>query len=172
MAWILMLAFAALAAAVVAAAHRGLSNLQDSHERAWTMLEAQLVKRHEHMIRIVGLCARLMKYERDTIDRVTTTGSAVIAAARRHNMPALAAADKSYRIAAGALFTLASNYPQFGTSAAFTALRERAATLEARVDDKREQYNGAVSVLNFRCQTFPHRWVARSMGLRPAPFLS
>jgi hypothetical protein len=40
------------------------------------------------------------------------------------------------------------------------------------VDEKREQYNGAVSVLNFRCQAFPHRWVARSMGLRPAPFLS
>jgi len=35
-----------------------------------------------------------------------------------------------------------------------------------------EQYNGAVSVLNFRCQAFPHRWVARSMGMRPAPFLS
>ena len=58
------------------------------------------------------------------------------------------------------------------TSAAFSSLRERAATLESRVDEKREQYNGAVSVLNFRCQAFPHSWVARSMGLRPAPFLS
>ena len=87
-------------------------------------------------------------------------------------MPALAAADKTHRIAAAALFGLADNYPQFGTSAAFAALRDRAATLDARVDERREQYNDAVSVLNFRCQAFPYSVVARTMGLRPAAFLS
>lgn len=172
MAWLLLLAIAALAAAVAAAAHRGLDALQDSRQAAWAALEAQLVKRHELMIQIVGLCARLMKYERDMLERVTTSGSAVIAAVRRNNMPALAAADKSHRIAATALFALAENYPQFGTSAAFAALRARAATLDARVDERREQYNDAVSVLNFRCQAFPYSVVARTMGLRPSAFLS
>jgi LemA protein len=172
MAWILLLAIAALAAAVAFAARRGLESLQDSRAEAWSALEAQLEKRHAHMIRIVGLCARLMKYERDTLDRVTTAGSAVIAAARRGNMAALAAADKSHRNAAEALFALAANYPQFGTSAAFRALRARAATLDARVDERREQYNGAVSVLNFRCQAFPYNLVARTMGLRPSAYLS
>lgn len=172
MAWILLLALAALAAAVAAAAHRGLASLHDSRQEAWAALEAQLVKRQELMIQIVGLCARLMRYERDTLDRVTTTGSAVIAAARRGNIPALAAADKSHRAVTAALFTLAANYPQFSTSAAFAALRDRAATLDARVDEKREQYNESVSVLNFRCQAFPFSLVARTMGLRPAGFLS
>lgn len=172
MAWLLLLAVAALAAAVVAAARRGLGSLQDARLAAWAALEAQLVKRHELMIQIVGLCARLMKYERDTLERVTTSGSAVIAAVRRNNMPALAAADKTHRAAAAALFALAENYPQFATSAAFRALRDRAATLDARVDERREQYNDAVSVLNFRCQAFPYSVVARTMGLRPAPFLS
>ena len=131
-----MLAFAALAAAVVAAARRGLADLQDSREEAWSALEAQLDKRHEHMIQIVGLCARLMKYERDTLDRVTTSGSAVIAAARRGNMPALAAADKSHRAAAAALFRSRRTTRNSGPARAFTALRERAATLDARVDEK------------------------------------
>jgi LemA protein len=172
MAWLLLLALAALAAAVAMAAHRGLASLQDSAERAWAALEVQLVKRHELMIQIVGLCSRLMRYERDTLDRVTTSGSAVIAAARRGNMPALAAADKAHRAAVEALFRLAANYPQFGTSGAFRSLRERAATLDSRVDERREQYNATVSVLNFRCQAFPYNLVARSMGLRPAGFLS
>ncbi|MGH8242673.1 MAG: LemA family protein [Steroidobacteraceae bacterium] len=172
MAWILLLALAALAAAMVAAARRGLSNLQDSRQEAWAALETQLEKRHELMIQIVGLCSRLMKYERDTLDRLTTAGSAVIAAARRGNMPALAAADKTHRAASAALFALAANYPQFGTSAAFSALRERAATLDARVDEKREEYNSRVSLLNFRCRAFPYSVVARTMGLRPAAFLS
>jgi LemA protein len=172
MAWILLVALAALAAAVIAAARRGLANLQGSREEAWGALEAQLEKRHAHMIQIVGLCARLMKYERETLDRVTTSGSAVIAAARRGNMPALAAADKTYRAAAESLFRLAANYPQFGTSRAFRALHQRAMTLDGRVDERRETYNNVVSVLNVRCQAFPYSLVARTMGMRPAAFLS
>ena len=62
--------------------------------------------------------------------------------------------------------------PRHGTSAAFRALRERAAKLDARVDERREQYNAAVGMLNFRCQAFPYNLVARTMGMQPAPFLS
>jgi hypothetical protein len=40
------------------------------------------------------------------------------------------------------------------------------------VAEKREQYNDAVSMLNFRCQAFPYSLVARTMGLEPAAFLS
>jgi LemA protein len=172
MAWLLLLALAALAAAVAMAARRGLANLSDSREQAWAALEMQLVKRQELMIQIVGLCSRLMKYERDTLDRVSTSGSAVLAAARRGNLPALAAADKAHRAASEKLFSLAANYPQFGTSGAFRALRERTTTLDARVDEKREQYNNVVSVLNFRCQAFPYNLVARSMRLSPAAYFS
>jgi LemA protein len=172
MSWLLLLALAALAAAVVMAARRGLAALQDSRQRAWTALETQLVKRQELMIRIVGLCSRLMRYERDTLGRVSTAGSAVLAAARQGNMPALAAAEKSHRAASEALFRLAANYPQFGTSSAFRALRERAAVLDARVAERREEYNEAVSMLNFRCRAFPYNLVARTMRLEPAAFLS
>ena len=172
MGWILLLALAALVAAVAAAARRGLASLEDSREDAWRALECQLEKRQAHMIQVVGLCARLMQYERDALDRVTSSGSAVIAAARRGNMPALAAADKTYRAAAEALFRLAANYPQFGTSRAFKALHQRAVTLDGRVDERREQYNGVVGVLNVRCRAFPYSIVARTMGMRPAAYLS
>ena len=139
MTWLLLLALAALLAAVSMSARRRLAALQDSRERALAALETQLLKRQELMIQIVGLCSRLMRYERETLERVSTAGSAVIAAARRDNLPALAAADKTHRAASEALFRLAANYPQFGTSAAFRALRERARTLDARVDERRER---------------------------------
>ena len=172
MAWLLLLALAALAAAVVMAARRGLAALQDARERALDALETQLVKRQELMIQIVGLCSRLMRYEPETLERVSIAGSAVLAAARGGNMAALAAADKTHRMASEALFRIAANYPQFGTSEAFRALRERAAILDARDDERREQYNTAVRVLNFRCEAFPYNVVARTMGMQPAPFLS
>jgi LemA protein len=172
MSWLLLLALAALAAAVAMAARRGLAALQDSRNRAWTALEVQLVKRQELMIQIVGLCSRLMHYERDALGRVSTAGSAVLAAARRGNMPALAAPEKSHPPASEALFLLAAHNPQFGTSRAVRAVRERAATQDARVAERREEYNEAVSVLNFRCRAFPYNLVARTMRLEPAAFLS
>ncbi|MGH8129998.1 MAG: LemA family protein [Steroidobacteraceae bacterium] len=172
MAWILLLALAALAAAVAIASRRGLVELRDAMQDAWAALENQLVKRQELIVRIVELCARLMREEQPALARVSNAGTAVIAAARIANVPALAAADKSHRAAVATLFSLAAGYPQLATSAAFAALRDRVATLDARVDDRREQYNTAVSVLNFRCFAFPHSLVARSIGMRPAVFLS
>ncbi|MEX0733967.1 MAG: LemA family protein [Steroidobacteraceae bacterium] len=171
MAWILLLALAALAAAVAMAARRGLVALQDTKQDAWGALEAQLVKRHELMAQIVALCAKPMRDEREVPDRVSITGSAVLAAAKRTNIPALAAADKSHRTAVAALFARAGSYPPLAASAGFAKLRERTATLDARVDERREQYNSAVSVLNFRCYAFPYSLVARTMGIRPAAFL-
>ena len=166
-----MLALAALAAAIAMAARRGLSALQDSKQDAWVALEAQLRKRQELLAMIVALCAKPMREERETLDRVAIAGSAVLAAAKRANIPALAAADKGHRVAVVTLFERTANHPQLATSAAFAALRERVATLDARVDERREQYNAAVSVLNFRCHAFPYRLVARSMRVAPAAFL-
>ena len=166
-----MLALAALAAAIAMAARRGLAALQDSKQDAWAALEAQLQKRQELLAQIVALCAKPMREERETLDRLSIAGSAVVAAAKRTNIPALAAADKTHRAAVATLFERAASHPQLATSAAFAALRERVATLDARVDERREQYNAAVSVLNFRCHAFPYRLVARSMRVVPAAFL-
>ncbi len=171
MAWILLLALAALAAAVVFAARRGLSALLDSKQDAWGALVAQLAKRQDLLAQIVALCAKPMREESKTLDRVSIAGSAVIAAAQRANIPALAAADKSLRTAVAALFERGFHHPQLAASAAFTALRGRVATLDARVDERREQYNATISVLNFRCHAFPYSLVARSMGMAPDSFL-
>ena len=84
----------------------------------------------------------------------------------------LAALVRRISEAAEALFRLAANYPQFGTSRAFKALHQRTQTLDGRVDERREHYNNVVSVLNVRCQAFPYSLVARTMGMRPAAFLS
>jgi LemA protein len=172
MAWILVLALAALAAAIAIAARRGLAALQDTKQDAWTALETQIVKRQELALRIVALCSSPLQHERETLDRASIAGSAVLAAAKRTHIPALAAADKSHRAAFAAVFAFAARTPPLSGSAGFAALRERMATLDARVDERREQYNSAVSVLNFRCVAFPYSLVARTMGVRPAAFLS
>jgi LemA protein len=171
MAPLLVLALAALAAAIALAARRGLLALQDSKQDAWRELETQIVKRHHLAIRIIELYSRPMHDEPEALDRAAIAASAVLAAAKAAKVPALAAAEKSYRAAFAALFARADNHPQVAGSAAFASLQQRMATLDARVDERREQYNGAVSVLNFRCDAFPYSVMARVMGLRQEALL-
>ena len=171
MLWIIALVIAALTAATALTARRGLIRLCDDRQHAWTALEAQLAKRRELMTRIVELCARLLHDEHEAIERVVHAADAVQDAVRREDIPALAAAEKSHQAAVATLFVLTGNYPQLAGSQAFAALRDRVATLDARVAERREQYNAVVSVLNFRCDAFPHRLMSRVLGLRPAPIL-
>ena len=164
MLWIIALAIAALTIAAVIIVRRGLVRLNDDRQRAWAALVAQLAKREELMAQIVRLCARLLHEEHEAIGAVQAT-------ARGQDIPALAAAEKSHQAAVATLFALTGNYPQLTGSQAFAALRDRVATLDARVSERREQYNLAASMLNMRCSAFPHRLVARSAGVHPAALL-
>jgi LemA protein len=171
MAWIIALAFAALIIAATLAVRRGLLRLNEDRREAWDALRLQLDKRQELITRIVELCARLLHDEHEDILRVTQAAEAVAAAAWREDIPALAAAEKSHQAAVATLFALTGNYPQLAGSSAFAALRDRVATLDARVAERREHYNLAASVLNLRCAAFPHRFVAQTAGIRPAAVL-
>jgi len=171
MLWIIALPSAALLAVAAVAVHRGLVRLNDQRQQAWDALEIQLTKRHELITRIVELCARLLHQEHEIIERVTQAAGAVQDAARRADIPALAAAEKSHQAAVATLIALAGNYPQLVDSKAFGALRDRVATLDARVAERREQYNLAASMLNMRCGAFPHRIVAWTLGMPPAAVL-
>lgn len=167
-----MPAFAALAIAIAVLIRRGLLRLDRDVREAWNALVAQHGKRAELMTRILELCGRLMRDEPETIERARLAGLAVLAAASRDDVPALAAAEEAHRAATGDLLTIAGSYPQLATSTAFAALVSRVDELDARVAARREQYNAAASLFNVRCGAMPHRVVARLAGMRPAELLA
>jgi len=167
MAWIivpLLAAFAAATATIAVAVRRGLFRLQSDVHDAWHELALQLAKRQEHVTAVTTLCARLMRYEQEILDRVAQSGRAVLIAAAREDIPALAVAEKAQHAAVTALVGLAGNYPQFARSRAFGSLIDRLTTLNGRVADRRERYNEAANLLNLRCRSFPNRLVAQFSG--------
>lgn len=171
MTWIIAPALAALAVAAAVLIRRGLSRLDQDAREAWDALVTQIGKREELMSRIVELCQRLMHEEPETLERARMATMAVLAAASRADISALAAAEEQHRAAAGDLLTIAGSYPQLATSTAFAALVSRVDELDARVAARREQYNAAASLLNLRCATFPHRLAARALGFRAVELL-
>jgi hypothetical protein len=157
-------ALAATAATAAVAVRRGLLKLRNDVDEAWHKFVLQLEKRQYHVTAVTTLCSRLMRQEQEILNRVTDTGLAVLAAAAREDIPALATAEKAQHAAVATLIGHAGNYPQFARSRAFGALVDRLATLDGRVAERREHYNEAANLLNLRCGVFPNRLVAQFSG--------
>ncbi len=166
MLWIILSVLAALAAIAAAAVamRRGLARLGDDVDLAWQELALQLDKRQQHVTAIATLCGRVMRDRPQAVERIVTSGRDLQAATARRDLAALASAEKSQHAAVAALFKLSRSYPPFAASQAFELLIHRLATLDDRVTERRERYNGAASVLNLRCGAFPNRVVAALSG--------
>jgi len=172
MAWFIVISAAALAvlsAWLFASARRSLAGLQESIRDSWPAVQAACARRQELIERIVALCRKPLAEFPHLLDRAMRTGAAVSEAAESANVLSLAAADQAHRAAVDELLARAALHPQLAGSAAFKALRERVATLDARIDAERERYNGAVGVFNLRRNAMPFRLAA--FGIRRGDFL-
>jgi len=165
MTWVIVPAIAALLALFAILARNGLLQLRDSVHRSWVSLDSLLLERHDLLAEFVELCTRHMRYEQDVLERVARADAATFGAAAREDIPALAAAEMLLRASVTSLLALAENYPVLCAEAGFIALRERVLCVGVAIIERRELYNSAVNLLNVRSQTFPHRLVARAIGL-------
>jgi len=171
MAWVIVLAIAALLALSAIIIRAGLHRLHDAVRQSWAGVDALLIERHDLLPELVELCTRYLSYEQEALGRVARTGAAVSQAAARQDIPALGAAEKSLRDALTILFELAGNYPQLGADPDFPGLRDRILQIDAALAERRELYNSTVNLLNVRSRALPHRLIARAAGFRQAALL-
>jgi len=171
MAWIIVLAIATLLAILAIVIRSGLMRVRAEVRQSWSSLDTLLIERHDLLPGLLEPCAHHMRYEQDALDRVSRADAAVIIAAAREDIPALAAAEKSLQGSIARLLALADNYPQLGADPAFRGLRERIGQLDEAIRERREHYNFAANLQNVRSQSFPHRLIARFIGFHPAALL-
>jgi len=171
MTWVIVTSIAALLALLAILVRGGLLRLRDSVRESWESLDSLLLERHDLLTKLVEHCVGRMRYEQPALERVSRADAATFAAAARGNIPALAAAEMLLRASVSELFALSENYPALGGDPAFAGLRGRARAMDAAIAERREHYNSAANLLNVRSQAFPHRMIARAIGLRaPALF--
>ncbi|MGB5132576.1 MAG: LemA family protein [Steroidobacteraceae bacterium] len=166
MTWVIVPAIAALLALLVILVRSGLLRLRASVRKSWASLDELLLERHDLLTKLVEICSPHMRYEQQILERVSRADAATFAAAAREDIPALAAAEKLLRSSVAELLALAENYPVLGGDPGFTGLRGKVLSIAAAIAERREHYNSAVNMLNVRSQAFPHRLIARAIGLR------
>jgi LemA protein len=157
-----LLVFGASVALVFAfvATYNGLVAAADKATRAWNELDALLRQRHDELPKLVEICEPYMQKERTALERLLEARAAVFAARQARDADDLSRAEARLRAAATAFMARAAEHRDLAASPAFGLLRQRQATLDLELADRRDRYNEAVGVYNAAITRVPGNLVA------------
>ena len=164
-----LIVFGAIVGVVFAfvATYNGLVAAADKASRAWNDLDVLLRQRHDEIPKLVEACEPHMRDERGALERLLQARTAVFAARHAHNADALGRAEAGLRSAATALMTRAAEHAELAASPSFGLLRQRQASLDLEIKDRRDRYNEAVRAYNAAIGRMPGRVVAPLGEFRP-----
>jgi len=163
-----LLVFGAIVFAVfsLAATYNSLVAAAERTTRAWNDLDALLRQRHDEIPKLVETCEPHFTAERGAFDRVLEARSAVFAARQTRAADALGQAERSLRAAVTDVIARAADHPELAASQAFGMLRQRHATIDSEIAERRERYNDAVRQYNAAVARIPGNFVALLGGFR------
>jgi LemA protein len=150
--------------AYIVTLYNGLIAVKNNVDKAWANIDVLLKQRHDELPNLLEVCKGYMKYEGDTLQRVTQARNAYSQAATV-DQKVQASADMTSAL--GRLIATAENYPDLKANTDFMHLQTRITELESEIADRREFYNDSVNTFNTRIQEMPDAILADSMNLRP-----
>lgn len=133
-------------------------------DKSWANITVLEKQRYDELPRLVEVCNGYMKYEKDTLERITRARAQFLEA---QTPPAMAAADLQLGGALKTLFATVENYPDLKAEENFTRLQKRITALECEIADRREFFNDSVAVFNTRIRQVPYTVIADMLGYTP-----
>jgi LemA protein len=144
--------------------YNGLIAVKNNVDKAWANIDVLLKQRHDELPNLLEVCKGYMKYEGDTLDRVTRARSQF---SQAQSVDQKVEASAAMSGALGRLLATAENYPDLKANNDFLHLQNRISELESQIADRREFYNDSVNVFNTRIQEMPDAQLAGPMNLHP-----
>jgi LemA protein len=157
-----LLVFAAIVGAVFAfvGVYNRLVAASERATRAWNDLDALLRQRHDEIPKLLEACEPHLRNDRAVLDRILEARAGVFAARQTRDADTLGRAEAELRAAATTLMARAAAYPTLDASPSFSLLRQRQATLDLELKDRRDAYNDAVRDYNAAIGRIPGNVVA------------
>jgi LemA protein len=144
--------------------YNGLVAVKNNVDKAWANIDVLLKQRHDELPNLIEVCKGYMKYEGDTLQRVTQARTQF---AQAVTVDQKTEASANMTSALSRLIATAENYPELKANTNFMQLQGRITELESEIADRREFYNDSVNTFNTRIQEMPDAILAGSMNLHP-----
>lgn len=145
------------------AVYNGLITLSRNIEKAWANIDVLLKQRYDEIPKLVKVCEGYMKYERETLEKITAARTACLQA---KTVGESSQAENSLSGALKTLFAVSENYPDLKANQNFTQLQQRISYLESQIADRRELYNESVNNYNIRIAQIPDTFVASMLQMK------
>ncbi|MFH1563899.1 MAG: LemA family protein [Nitrospirota bacterium] len=129
-------------------------------DKSWANIEVLEKQRYDELPKLIKVCEGYMKYERETLEKVTLARTKFLDA-KTPNEFAKAGDDLSGALKT--LFAVAENYPELKANENFMQLQNRITYLESQIADRREFYNESVTIYNVRIQQIPYVFIANML---------
>jgi len=143
-----------------------LIHLRHNVAQAWSNIDVLMKQRHDEIPKLVDICREHMRYEQETLHKITLARSRVSDAASAENMIALGTAETALRGGLDELFAVVENYPDLKANESFQHLESRITGLESSIADRREFYNASVNIYNVRVDQVPDVILAKAFSFR------
>ncbi|MCX5782211.1 MAG: LemA family protein [Elusimicrobia bacterium] len=130
-------------------------------DKSWSNIMVLEKQRYDEIPKLVEVCNGYMKYERETLEKVTLARTKFLGAT---TPPQVAQAGADLSTALKSLFAVSENYPDLKANNNFRQLQERISYLENQIADRREFYNDSVAIFNSRIKQIPDTFVANMMN--------
>ncbi|MBL7197632.1 MAG: LemA family protein [Candidatus Omnitrophica bacterium] len=142
--------------------YNSLIRLSRNIEKAWANIDVLLKQRHDELPKLIKVCEGYMKYERETLERITAARTACIQA---KTVGESSKTEGELNKVLKTLFAVAENYPDLKANQNFMQLQQRVSHLEGQIADRREFYNDSTNSYNIRINQLPDMFVARMLRM-------
>jgi hypothetical protein len=142
--------------------HNRLRLVSTGVDRAWSLIDVQLQRRHDLMPALVRVVAGYAAHERAVLESVTAARWAAGTATAPSELSEQAAEQTA---GLNQLLAVAEQYPELQADEAFLRLQAELADCENRIAGSRTFYNETLTLLRDRARSFPGVLVARKLPL-------
>lgn len=142
----------------VVGVYNSVISLDRSVNQVFGNLESVMKQRHDELPKLVNTCQAYMEHERGLLEKITEL---------RSGFEQASDSDQKVRIEndlnkmLGKLNVAVENYPDLKASQQFLQIHDRISALETTLNDRREQFNEAVTHHNVTIAQFPALLVAK-----------
>lgn len=147
--------------------YNGLVQLRVAVDKAWANIDVLLKQRHDELPKLIETCKGYMKYEQETLSKLTELRTLW---AKATTVAEKTATSNMISDALKTIFAVAENYPDLKANSTFQHLQTRISGLENEIADRREFYNESVNNFNTRIQQIPDVIIARMLNYQPQVF--
>lgn len=134
---------------------------------AWSDIDVQLQRRHDLIPQLVKAVDQYAKYERATIEAITTLRAEAM---KTTDVEKLGNTEEALSSGVQRLLALAEQYPDLKASENFLKLQAELVESENYLQFARRFYNGSVREYNTRIESVPHNIIAGWFSFKTRSF--